>query len=303
MKRLLLLGLLMLAAPAHAQSGPSEYSGMARFGDGALLVVSDAKGDSSHPRLGILTLAGKRPALLPVAVDDWKGDPSSDLEACCPVPGTPDEFLLAESGWFKGRFGRIFRVRLAHDPARGWAATVLSSFQPFPMPEGGTTPGEDQVEGMAALPAPGGPLLVLGQRGGPGKPGRLVWGHLGPAGFERRGEREFSLQGLIPEARSCGDLQIVPAGGDAGWDVYSVASTDPGDLGPFRSAVARIGRFRGERPVFEPLEPQVRWELDGLKVESLAPTPAGVEDSPFCIGTDDEVYGGLWRPLPASIQP
>lgn len=293
-----LLALLLLAQPARAQSGPTEFSGMASFGDRDLLVVSDAKADSPAPRVGLLNLAWKRPVVQGVVVDDWKGDPASDLEACCPVPGTTDEFYLAESGWWKGRFGRVFRMKVTHDPARGWVGTVLSSFQPFPAPADGETPSPLQIEGIGAFQD----VVVLGLRGGKGQPGRLVWGRPTADGFQKEGEQEFSLDAIVPGGRSCGDLLLVPDFGQRGsWGVYSVAATDPGDLGPFRSAVVRIGRIR--RSSFQAVPPAVVWRLDGLKVEALAPTPEGIEGSGFCIGTDDENYGGIWRPLPSEVKP
>jgi hypothetical protein len=33
-------------------------------------------------------------------------------------------------------------------------------------------------------------------------------------------------------------------------------------------------------------------------VEALAPAPPCLEGATFCIGTDDEDYGGIFRPLP-----
>jgi|GEM_PF-4849979 len=38
------------------------------------------------------------------------------------------------------------------------------------------------------------------------------------------------------------------------------------------------------------------WRLDGLKVEVLA-GPAAIPGSVLSIATDDEHYGGVWRPL------
>lgn len=299
MKRLLIF-LLLLTQPAAAQSGPTEYSGMARFGEQALLVVSDAKADSPASRVGVLTVAGGRPFMQAVTVDDWQGDAPNDLEACCPVPGTSDEFFLAESGWWKGRYGRVFRLRLSHDPARGWVGTVLSRFRPFPAPADGSTDSAEQVEGLAAFPTDAGPVIVLGARGGKGQPSRLVWGRQAGTEFQKLGEQEFSLEELVPGARSCADLQLVSK--PEGWQVLTVAATDPGDLGPFRSAVVLVGmlRSRGSSVWLVTGGTPVLAELDGLKVEALAPTPKGIEGSTFCIGTDDEVYGGLWRPLPES---
>jgi len=290
--------LLVGGGPARAQA-IEEFSGMATFGPQALLVVSDAKGDSPDPRVGILSLAGKAPTVLPVQVDDWRGKPASDLEACCPVPGSPNEFLLAESGWFKKGGGRIFRLKLTHDPDRGWIGVVTAVCRPFPVPRDGSTPSALQVEGLGAVATPEGRLLVvLGLRGGPEAPGRLVWGDLEGEDFRALGQREFSLHGEVPAGRSCGDLQLVAE--SDGYRVLSVAATDPGDRGPFQSAVCEVGRLTlsASGPDFQATAPRLLWRLDGLKVEALAPTPECLEGSSFCIGTDDESYGGIFRPLP-----
>lgn len=296
--RAALVGVLLLAAgPARAQGTP-EMSGMARFGPDALLVISDAKGSSPAPRASVLRLTGGKPLVSPVIVDDWKGDPPSDLEACCPVPGTSHDFFLAESGWWKDQAGRIFRLRLSHDPARGWVGTVVSSFHPFPSPPGGSTPDPEQVEGMAAVLSPSGRIgLLLGRRGSGEQPGRLVWGTLEGETFSPAGEAPLDLREFVPGGRGCGDLSLVEEKGT--WKVLSVAASDPGDQGPFRSVVCEVGTLGAGGMRFVPSSPKLLWQLDGLKVEALAPTPAGFGGSPFCVGTDDENYGGIWRPLPA----
>lgn len=291
--------LAFAAAPALAQ-GPAEFSGMARFGPHRLLVISDAKADSPEARLGILSLAGKSPRMLPVEVEDWGDGRASDLEACCPVPGTDDEFLLAESGWWKGRGGRLFRVKLAHHPDRGWTGRLLSVCQPLPVPAEGSTPSPLQVEGIGAVVDPQGRLfVVLGLRGGPEGPGSLIWGTWDQEAFVQAGQCDVSTHAEVATSRSCADLQLVPEG-DA-YRVLTVASTDPSDQGPFRSAIVEVGRFlpRAEGFAFQKSPNRVLWRLEGLKVEALAPTPEALEGSQFCIGTDDESYGGIFRPLPA----
>jgi len=291
--------LAFAATPALAQ-GPAEFSGMARFGAHRLLVISDAKADSPEARLGILSLEGKAPRMLPVEVEDWGDGRASDLEACCPVPGTDDEFLLAESGWWKGRGGRLFRMKLVHHPDRGWTGQVLSVCRPLPVPSDGSTPSALQIEGMGAILDPQGRLfVVLGLRGGPEGPGSLLWGTLDQETFLLAGKRDFSAHAEVPKSRSCADLQLVEEG-DA-FRVLTVVSTDPSDRGPFRSAVLDVGFFvpQADGFAFRHAPNRVLWRLEGLKVEALAPTPEALEGSQFCIGTDDESFGGIFRPLPA----
>jgi hypothetical protein len=98
--------------------------------------------------------------------------------------------------------------------------------------------------------------------------------------------------------RDCSDLHLEAK--DGGWAVWSVATRDEGDAGPFHSAVYRAGKFVVEdgkvRFVREEAPADV-YHLHGLKVEALAAAPKCVSKSAFAIGTDDESYGGIWRPL------
>jgi hypothetical protein len=293
-RRWLLAAILVAALGGVADA--QEFSGMAPLGARSLLYVSDTKADRAGPRVWVLTFSEEGAWSCPVAVDWGAGDPASDLEAACAVPGQAGLYLLAEGGYHQGRFGRVFLVRLVPDLEAGWRGRVEGSFRPFPAPPGGTSPGQEQIEGMACLAGDGGLLLLLGLRGSPSAPARLVWGRLeleGPT-FVPEGSQEFSLQQLLPASRSCADLAAVP--GEGGWRIYSVASTDPADRGPFASVVAEVGLLSQGR--FQPAPPVLLGRLDGLKVEALCPTPPGLGLGGFCVGTDDEIYGGVWRPLP-----
>jgi hypothetical protein len=77
-----------------------------------------------------------------------------------------------------------------------------------------------------------------------------------------------------------------------------------GDSGPFRSVIYRVGKFDPSvsYPVQYEMNQDMVWYLDGLKVEALGPPV--VAGSVLTFATDDENYGGLWRPLPpADPQP
>jgi len=152
---------------------------------------------------------------------------------------------------------------------------------------------------MSAILDPRGQVVVvLGLRGGPEGPGSLIWGTLEQETFILTGQRDVSAHAEVPKSRSCADLQLVQEG-DA-FRVLTVAATDPSDRGPFRSAVLEVGRFvpRTDGFSFQKDANRVLWRLEGLKVEALAPTPDALEGSQFCIGTDDESFGGIFRPLP-----
>lgn len=307
---------LLLVLPALTPAADAVgYSGMVRISDNSYLTVNDRKA-TVHPgfRIGVLTVTPDDGTVFhPLTVRDWgKGEPPpSDLEACCAVPGRVAEYLLAESGEFKAKYGRVFHVRVDRDGESGWQAKCLGAFKPDrpPTDDQGSTWEGDQIEGMACLPGfeKDKPILIFGERGGKVKDGhkfgRLVWGELDLTNdyrLTKLGDAALASKSVLPGGRDCSDLHVVEK--DKGWVVWSVATRDGGDAGPFHSAVYRAGKFvldadakkvrfdREEKPA------SVR-HLHGLKVEALAGPPKAVPGSEFSVGTDDEAFGGVWRTL------
>ena len=88
---------------------------------------------------------------------------------------------------------------------------------------------------------------------------------------------------------------------DAEGVVYAASAVDPGNSGPFRSIVWRIGRLRADghgQPLLAlDARPRRLAVVDGLKVEGLAVRRIASKTE-IIIGTDDESYGGVIRPLP-----
>lgn len=301
------LFVVAVVAPVRAET-PNGYSGMAPAGDGVYLVVKDYKTPrDADPRVGLLTVRPKGGAdYRPIDGIDWKDadGPASDLEACCAVPGAAGEFFLAESGYFQGKFGRVFHVRLTRDGDTATLAVVrvLKGVIPRATGADGSTESGREVEGMSCVRTAAGRLvLALGLRGGKVGTGtataRLVWGDLDlTAGtFGPAAEAELVADAGLG-GRGCADLLLEPTTG-GGWAVWAVAADDGGDAGPFRSAVYEAGVLAdgGGRVCFRrPAAPRVGWRLDGLKVEALA--RAG-DPGRFCVATDDEAFGGVWRPL------
>ena len=89
---------------------------------------------------------------------------------------------------------------------------------------------------------------------------------------------------------------------DSKGNIYTVAAFDPEgtvpnpDIGPFRSAVFKIGRVIAGEVVLD-AETTVEAVVDGFKTESVTIRENGNGVELF-IGTDDEDYGGTLRPLP-----
>ncbi len=291
------------ASPAPPPS-PGGYSGMAWMGGDSYLVVHDTKIHRDKPRIGVLEVGGEEGARYRVVeVTDWRHDDgrSSDLESVCALPDSDDEFLAAESGTWEGDFGRVFHFRLT----QGGGEIVHAERLPNLADNGPDTWG-DNFEGIAcASRADGTVLVILGERGGtPFNPdGSLRWATYDPT----RQVFDWSDEGLAgvivaapgawvaPEAkRDVADLYL-----DANGVLWSVASEDAGDDGPFRSGIWAVGRVDPDaaQPISLFVDPPIGWWLDGLKVESLAAPPAHLPFAEASVGTEDENLGGVWRPL------
>jgi hypothetical protein len=308
-----------------------QQSGLTRF-----LVVQDLKGHEDGDRFGLYTIdaldALQPSPSTPDGGDSYVGIPvdwaaadverASDLEAICPLPGSPDEFLACESGYWGGKYGRLFHLRLirnlpgsataenaaaagtpapSDDPA-GWRAEVLGTVQ-LPQLAG-------EIEGIACSRAKDGRLLLLlGERGGSPAyaPAWIRWGWLDlgagtldmtlPDGTMAM-QIDWPEPNCSPWARPISDLYL-----DAAGYLWIAGASDSGDAGPFRSVVYRAARINpdDQYPYYYASDPRLVWELDGLKIEALA-APA-VAGSVMSFATDDEVYGGIFRPLPPAAPP
>ncbi|MDH2390202.1 hypothetical protein QCN29_15665 [Streptomyces sp. HNM0663] len=99
-----------------------------------------------------------------------------------------------------------------------------------------------------------------------------------------------------PGARPASGLDI-----DAKGNLYISSAYDPGDLGPFDSAVYRAATIRPGGPLGARLHPvrpaQKLARSSGLKVEGVGLVDGAL---PIFIGDDDEDYGGLLRQLRVS---
>lgn len=307
MKRAIGLWLWCLCAPvAGADIG---YSGMAQVAGDTFLVVNDRKASVPGYRLGIIMISAENGfAFRALEVMDWKDPdgPANDLEACCAVPGRPQEYLVAESGYVRGKFGRIFHLRLTRSVPEGWQVEVLKAFRIAGPPDGdGTTADGDQIEGIACIRFGTKTVLACASRGshhgGVQRLSRLIFGELElqQHRFTRWAEVPLVATSVLG-ARDCADLLVRAENGV--WAIWAVATVDVGDLGPYRSVVYRAGTFvpdvtSGRVDFRSNQAPDPRYEIHGLKVEAIADPATTVPGSAFSIATDDEAYGGVWRPL------
>ena len=287
---------------------PGGISGMARIDENRYLLVRDLKGFESGPRLSVLELnRGEAYTVADVGIGDWRhpeGRPS-DLEAACALPGRDAEFLLLESGHWEGRYGRLFRVRLQLTDQTYTAEVVHVYDLPEFDPKSLNDPG-DEMEGLAcALNGDGQVLVILGERGGSTAypDGLLRWFSLDSASNEitwtPAGENGLAVNapGSWQDPASNRDIAALHLAADGA--LWAAAAEDVGDDGPFRSVIYQIGEVRADRtqPLLIALEHSVHRDVAGFKIEGLAAGPFDSATAELAIGTEDEVFGGTWRPL------
>ena len=229
--------------------------------------------------------------------------PSSDLEAVCRVPGTENGFLAVESGQWEGQFGRLFHLELHSDQP---AASVIKAYDlPVFDPKGPGDPG-DEIEGLecAAIEETR-VLLILGERGG--SPaythGKLRWATLDLAkqsitwsDIGKEG-KTVDAPGVWVDSEKNRDITALHLDDDL--VLWAIASEDAGDTGPFKSLLYRVGKVNADDldPISLFNDYAVTRRSDGLKVEALAGPSAVIPKSVHSIATEDECYGGIWRPL------
>ncbi|GAA4524876.1 hypothetical protein [Amycolatopsis samaneae] len=234
------------------------------------LVVRDNKKPGENRAARVRMTGGAVTGVDPI---EWSGETPVDLEAVAAVPGRPGEYVALASA------GKGFHLRLDGPRAR-----VLAT---FPLPAG--KPGAN-YEGFALKSGAGGLLAVWADRGQDGRPATLSAAgfDLATRSFGKPAFVDFRAPYPTTDVRHTSDVAIT------GDDRILVSSaSDPGDDGPFDSAVYAVGKL-GAGGTIELAAPPVRiGTFPGHKIEALTCL------SPVCdrvlYGTDDEARGGRVR--------
>lgn len=286
----------------------TEISGLVKIRPNGYLFVRDWKSDrQSGPRLAFLDVGDTGLSVKDIEIDGLGGrDQPNDLESICSIPDGQDEYLLVESGYAQGKFGRIIRTKVTEEQGI-WRASLLGVLHPTPPNtewKDLSTPSVDQIEGIGCVLDQSNRLwILLGKRGGKRIPGYLIWGEVKDfksprPSFILTGEQ--SLSGNPLADRAIGEIYLEPLRSGE-WRVWTVATVDEGNQGPFRSMIYSPGRLsvdQSEGALFSLDQHSDSWMVEGLKVEGLAAPPDLLPSSVMAIGTDDEDYTGVWRPLP-----
>ena len=241
-------------------------SGLARDGDG-FVVVHDNK-HAGEPRMAFLSPRNGVSGLEYRALS-WHGAPLPvDLEAIVREPGDARAFLAATSR------GDFFRVLLREDTAQ---ATTLASL-----------PCTDEIEGLDVWSIEARLCLIWAERGEDRRPATLSWGWFDAHSGTVTGlsKTTLAMPSLGAHTRHVSDLRVTPAGA-----LVVSSATDPGNRGPFSSAVWEAGQFRAVEGAitFQPAAPPRRLHFAaGQKIEAIEWISPGV----MALGADNEDLGG-----------
>ncbi len=307
-------------APAQEAAGPQTapaaeafsterfflpgISGMALVDERTYLFVHDCR-NGEEARAGLWRLDRRPPLYQPVPIlDEELADGRlADLESIAAVPGRPREFLLLESGAAGKQQQRrvLAHVELtAAEPHElkllGWENIWASTSELSNCESLVCWRHEDQL------------MILIADRSAAAperKHCRAVCGRVelkddGGLHFEtsvaKLANALTSIESPAPPAKSwrgCTDLYL-----DEHMELWGVSAEDRGDAGPFRSIIFRVGVLKPATGQILSEGPRAVYECAGLKVEALGKGSIGGAE--MCYGTDDERYGGVWRPLEAA---
>lgn len=271
-----------------------DVSGMAWIEDDLFLAVHDAKSNPEKfdwPRVSIARLPkseleGLTWQTQKLSFPGPEGR-SSDLESASRIPG--GGFLMAESGQEGADDRRIF-----HLIYEGGKVKIDShGFWPVPI---------KNVEATEVCRVGDRLVFLYAERASDQPLTKLRWTDFSLKPMKFGQFKEVTYKGVDPVGK--GARPIVALDVDKEGHLYIVSAFDPGsDDGPYRSVVWRIGQIKAD----EDGNPAVSLEkgtrlatLDGLKVESIAVCEGEDGKKRIFVGTDDEHFGGVIRPLPSA---
>ena len=284
-----LLAVFLTSCSVNSKSVPSMF--WSKIGDGIqfgisgialvdtdndrsnFVIVHDNK-NSDEDRLGIVSVSSdKEPNYLPLA---WPNDTElpKDLEAISKVPGSnPPSFLAGTSR------GNIYDLTMNSE-------RNISILKVFDLPE---HPENSNFEGLALQEIDGQLLMVWTHRGQDSDPGIIYWGTLDAKNYEIKpqGSVEFTVPWPTELVRHISDIKIDPSG-----TLYITSATDPGNDGPFSSAVYIAGVFTVNDSEFEfraNSELAALYRFDDHKIEAIELIPG--TNGGVIFGTDDENKG------------
>lgn len=202
--------------------------------------------------------------------------PPIDLEAISRIPGTKEEFIAVSSA------GRLYRFRFQRENRE---ATLL---QAADLPPAARPPEIESFD----LQMLGGTLFAIwaGRGSAEKTPSALHWGEFSREALTIANPGKAEVRAIWPtiHARHLSDLRATPEGA-----IFGVATCDPGDDGPFASALYLLGHLSvGEQGrTFVAAGNSTRmYVTQRHKIEALELIPG--ENGGVVFGADDENAGG-----------
>lgn len=241
-----------------------SISGIGRISAG-MVVVHDNKRDG-QARIGIVS--GDN-AYTPL---DWPTTSLPfDLEALDIFPGKSNQFIAMESS------GKCYQLRYN---ARNNRLTLKNEFQ---VPD---VKNPMNLEGISIFTIAGKTWIAWGDRGKNQFPATLYWGRLNLYSSSVAAAGSYSFTVSFPEldVRHLSDMDITEDG-----TCWISSASDPGDDGPFDSAVYRLGQFKpnGRTLKFIPENSGQPFKIyKGHKIEAIT-----LENKILTCATDDENAG------------
>ncbi|MFJ9847834.1 hypothetical protein [Streptomyces sp. NPDC101150] len=234
------------------------------------LAVRDNKNPGESRLVAVRYGPDAAPRVRPV---QWSGELPVDLEALDAVPGRDHEYVALASR------GTAYRIHVEKGTAR-----VLAAFQ---------LPGissDGNYEGFALTARKEGIVAVWADRGQDDRPAKLTAATWDPAtnAFGPHDSAHFSAPYPDEDVRHVSDVKVSASG-----DLTVSSASDPGDDGPYDSALYDAGRLSvgddGHAQLSVSEKPHRLAAFSGHKVEALACLPGSHEG---IVGTDDENDGG-----------
>lgn len=238
------------------------------------LIVHDNK-KSNQGRLAIISIKGKnQPEYLAL---NWpsKAKLPEDLEALTSIPRTQNTSFIALNS-----SGKAYYIKLSTDKK-----TILL-IKEFNLPAVTT---KNNYEAFSLQDIDGKLVAVWAHRGEAEQPAIIYWGVMDLAKSQIMLTGSANLKVPFPHdnVRHISDIKVDQAG-----IVFISAASDPGDEGPFQSAVYIAGSlsFQSNKIVFKQ-NPQLvpLYRTSYHKIEALELIP-GAEGG-VIVGTDDENFG------------
>lgn len=246
------------------------------------VVIHDNK-KPNQPRIATVKIRGKKLVYKPIP---WcEGEAPLDIESIVQFPERSREYFAAASN------GMVYHIRLA-DNASGCQLLEKISIPDWTSPL--------NLEGLAIYKLNGINWLIWSDRGGDDRSGSVYWAKL-----IKNEKQEYALGGVfqakvtVPypiasDKRHISDLYVDKRNGA----LMVSSASDPGDDGPFDSALYFIGRFKpepnGEDIVLQQDQPPLLLHhFNGHKVEGFTFDAKGS----LIVTTDDENGGGYFKKI------